>query len=249
MKTLLLAAILQQTATQPPLALVQPEPPAAAPVVGAVVDRDGADELARVGRHDDDALPGLERQPRRHEDQEVLGEHEPRFEREEGSEWLAEVDRAPQDVDRTSAPEARRVRLGQEEAYTVVRRAPALVEPFAGAEYKDSFALADVETNDTLPADELQLCPSEFGPVAIFPMSATRRRIVATADNPVGDAPSLELVQRALRLRAPAGLEARSLHWSSYFRIHHRQTAQLRVGRIFLAGDAAHIHSPFGGQG
>jgi 2-polyprenyl-6-methoxyphenol hydroxylase-like FAD-dependent oxidoreductase len=120
---------------------------------------------------------------------------------------------------------------------------------FEGAQYQAAFLLADVETNDALPADEMQLCPSESGPLAIFPMSSTRRRVVATVDNPEEDTPTLETVRKALIQRAPAAIEARSLLWSSYFRIHHRQVAQLSVGRIFVAGDAAHIHSPFGAQG
>ena len=137
--------------------------------------------------------------------------------------------------------------VGCDGAHSAVRHLLNL--PFEGAQYEDSFLLADIETNETLPANEMQLCPSEFGPLAIFPMSATRRRIVATIENTEGDAPSLELVRKVLVERAPNGIEARVLHWSSYFRIHHRQAAQLRVGRIFIAGDAAHIHSPFGGQG
>ena len=137
--------------------------------------------------------------------------------------------------------------VGCDGAHSAVRHLLNL--PFEGAEYADSFMLADVQTNDSIPADELQLCPSEFGPVAIFPMSATRRRIVATVDHVEGDAPPLELVQRVLAQRAPIGIEAQALHWSSYFRIHHRQVTELRVGRMFVAGDAAHIHSPFGGQG
>ena len=137
--------------------------------------------------------------------------------------------------------------VGCDGAHSTVRHLLNL--SFAGAEYEDSFMLADIETNDALPADELQLCPSESGPLAIFPMSATRRRIVATVAQIEGDAPSLELVQQMLRQRAPAELEAHALHWSSYFRIYHRHAAQLRVGRCFIAGDAAHIHSPYGGQG
>jgi len=121
--------------------------------------------------------------------------------------------------------------------------------PFAGGEYADLFLLADIETNAALPANELQLCPSEFGPAAIFPLSATRRRVVATIESPEGNAPSLELVRKILAQRAPPAIAARSLHWSSYFNIHHRHAATLGSGRVFIAGDAAHIHSPFGGQG
>jgi 2-polyprenyl-6-methoxyphenol hydroxylase-like FAD-dependent oxidoreductase len=137
--------------------------------------------------------------------------------------------------------------VGCDGAHSAVRHLLNL--PFDGAQYDSLFLLADVETNEALPADQLQLCPSEFGPAAIFPMSATRRRIVATIEKGEGDAPSLDLVRQILRQRAPAGIEVTALHWSSYFRIHHRHVGQLRVGRLFIAGDAAHIHSPFGGQG
>ena len=137
--------------------------------------------------------------------------------------------------------------VGCDGAHSTVRHLLNL--PFEGAQYDSLVMLADIQTDETLPADELQLCPSEFGPVAIFPMSATRRRIVATIENAEGDAPSLDLVQQILKQRAPSGVKARALYWSSFFHIHHRQVAQLRVGRMFIAGDAAHIHSPFGGQG
>ncbi|HTK28568.1 MAG TPA: FAD-dependent monooxygenase [Vicinamibacterales bacterium] len=137
--------------------------------------------------------------------------------------------------------------VGCDGAHSPVRHLLRL--PFDGAQYDTLFMLADIETNDALPSDELQLCPSEFGPVAIFPMSATRRRVVATVGRAEGEAPSLDLVRAILAARAPRGIEVRGLHWSSYFHVHHRQVKQMRVGRMFIAGDAAHIHSPYGGQG
>ncbi|HYY98853.1 MAG TPA: FAD-dependent monooxygenase [Pyrinomonadaceae bacterium] len=137
--------------------------------------------------------------------------------------------------------------VGCDGAHSAVRHLLNL--SFEGVQYDSLFMLADMETNDALPADELQLCPSEDGPVAIFPMSATRRRLVATVEKAEGDAPSLDLVRRILKERAPEGIEARSLRWGSFFHVHHRQVEQMRVGRMFIAGDAAHIHSPFGGQG
>jgi 2-polyprenyl-6-methoxyphenol hydroxylase-like FAD-dependent oxidoreductase len=137
--------------------------------------------------------------------------------------------------------------VGCDGAHSAVRHLLNL--PFEGAQYDMSFMLADVETNEALPGDQMQLCPSEFGPLAIFPISAVRRRIVATVEHAAEEAPSLDLVRRLLVERAPEGIEARAVRWSSYFCVHHRQVAQLRVRRMFIAGDAAHIHSPFGGQG
>jgi 2-polyprenyl-6-methoxyphenol hydroxylase-like FAD-dependent oxidoreductase len=137
--------------------------------------------------------------------------------------------------------------VGCDGAHSAVRHLLNL--PFEGAAYDALFMLADIDTNDALPADELQLCPSALGPAAIFPMSPSRRRVVAMVDHAEGETPSLDLVRQILRQRAPAGIEAHALRWGSYFHVHHRQVAEMRVGRIFIAGDAAHIHSPFGGQG
>lgn len=137
--------------------------------------------------------------------------------------------------------------VGCDGARSTVRQALGLA--FEGGEYHEHFMLADVDTNAALPADALQLCPHGDGPLALFPMRATRWRIVAMVGTPPAGAPTLALTRQLLAERAPVGIEARALHWSSYFTIHHRRTERLHAGRIFIAGDAAHIHSPFGGQG
>src|SRR5262249_40326562 len=103
--------------------------------------------------------------------------------------------------------------VGCDGAHSTVRHLLNL--PFEGAEYHDLFLLADVETNETFPASELQLCPSELGAFAIFPMSATRRRVIATIETAEGDAPSLDLVRKVVSQRGPKDLEIRALRWSS----------------------------------
>lgn len=67
--------------------------------------------------------------------------------------------------------------VGWDGAHTAVRHLLNL--PFEGAQYDMSFMLTDVETNEVQPGDQMQLCPSEFSPLPIFPMSFIRRRIVA----------------------------------------------------------------------
>jgi 2-polyprenyl-6-methoxyphenol hydroxylase-like FAD-dependent oxidoreductase len=137
--------------------------------------------------------------------------------------------------------------VGCDGAHSTVRHLLGL--QFEGGEYAEQYMLADAITNDALPSDELQLCPSQDGPFAIFPMSATRRRLLAMVDKADAEAPSLSLVNDLVAQRAPEDLKVESLVWSTYFRIHHRCVAQMSAGRMFVAGDAAHIHSPFGGQG
>ena len=69
-------------------------------------------------------------------------------------------------------------------------------------------------------------------------------------DSPKGDEPAtLEEMQRCVDRYGPRGLNIHDPSWLSIFRINERLAAHYRVGRCFLAGDAAHIHSPAGGQG
>ncbi|HEY2826360.1 MAG TPA: FAD-dependent monooxygenase [Pirellulales bacterium] len=61
--------------------------------------------------------------------------------------------------------------------------------------------------------------------------------------------PTLEQAQELLNWFFPAGAKASNLRWSAFYRISHRLAANYRLGRVFLAGDAAHLHPPIGGQG
>ncbi|WP_375485752.1 FAD-dependent oxidoreductase [uncultured Mycobacterium sp.] len=121
---------------------------------------------------------------------------------------------------------------------------------FAGGEYAESFALADVRLSGEAPDDEVILFYAVSGLTVLAPLPDGIHRIVApTVDAP--EQPSAQYVQSLLDSRGfgPGRTVVREVLWGSRFRIHHRVADTYRVGRLLLAGDAAHVHSPAGGQG
>jgi hypothetical protein len=88
--------------------------------------------------------------------------------------------------------------------------------------------------------------------LVIFPISPGRYRVIADigrAKGPDPIDPTLEQVQAVVDRRGLGGLIVSDPVWLSGFRINERKVADYRVGRVFVAGDAAHVHSPAGGQG
>jgi 2-polyprenyl-6-methoxyphenol hydroxylase-like FAD-dependent oxidoreductase len=121
---------------------------------------------------------------------------------------------------------------------------------FSGDTYAQSFVLADVHMNWPLPDDEVALYFSSAGLVVVAPLPDGRHRVVATVDE-APEMPDRVHVQALLSSRGPKREQAvvEDVVWSARFRLHHRLADHFRDGRVFLAGDAAHVHSPAGGQG
>jgi 2-polyprenyl-6-methoxyphenol hydroxylase-like FAD-dependent oxidoreductase len=101
-----------------------------------------------------------------------------------------------------------------------------------------------------LSPDELQLFLARDGMALVAPFSERWFRIIATADDAPASADQA-YVQAILDQRGPESARARvaDVVWSSRFRIHHGIAARYRAGHALLAGEAAHVHSPAGGQG
>lgn len=138
--------------------------------------------------------------------------------------------------------------IGADGVHSTIREHLAI--PFTGSTYAESFALADVRLSGGVPADEVILYFSPTGLVVLAPLPDDRYRIVATVE----DAPALPdtaFVQGLLDERGPQDkpVVVEEVLWGSRFRVHHRIADTFRSDRILLAGDAAHVHSPAGGQG
>jgi 2-polyprenyl-6-methoxyphenol hydroxylase-like FAD-dependent oxidoreductase len=140
--------------------------------------------------------------------------------------------------------------IGCDGAHSTVRHALGLA--FAGAAENNDWILADVRIAGDLPRDEVRIFLHPDGVLATFPLQPDRTRLIIDLGPQRGAAPpdpTLAEVQALLDRRAPVGLRAHDPEWLSGFRINERQVPTYRIGRVFLAGDAAHIHSPAGGQG
>ena len=121
---------------------------------------------------------------------------------------------------------------------------------FHGGSYAESFMLADVRLSGEAPLDEVILFWAKAGMTVVAPLPGDIFRIVA----PVADAPeepSAPFIQQILDSRGTGvgRMVVTDVIWGSRFRIHHRVADTYRAGRLLLSGDAAHVHSPAGGQG
>jgi 2-polyprenyl-6-methoxyphenol hydroxylase-like FAD-dependent oxidoreductase len=143
--------------------------------------------------------------------------------------------------------------IGCDGAHSTVRH--GLGVAFEGSAQGDDWLLADVRLDGAAapPPDEIATYLHRDGPFVVFPMPGRRARVVATVGktdeaHPRPD-PTLDDVQALVDRRAGGGFRVSDPVWLTNFRINERKVAEYRRGRVFLAGDAAHIHSPAGGQG
>jgi 2-polyprenyl-6-methoxyphenol hydroxylase-like FAD-dependent oxidoreductase len=143
--------------------------------------------------------------------------------------------------------------IGCDGAHSVIRHCAGM--EFGGSSQGGDWMLADVRLDGegSPPRDEVATYLQPEGPFVIFPQPGGRARIVAQLGQtdptrPRSD-PTLQEVQAVADARTGGGFRVSDPIWLTVFRINERKVSAYRQGRIFLAGDAAHIHSPAGGQG
>lgn len=125
--------------------------------------------------------------------------------------------------------------------------------PYEGTTADELFILGDVQIEWEHPEDEGYNFMSNDGILLVVPLpQANQVRIIAHMPAlSVGEESeiSLELLQSLMDQRTGMAARLHDLDWHSSFSVKHMVAANHRQGRLFLAGDAAHIHSPVGGQG
>ena len=144
--------------------------------------------------------------------------------------------------------------VGADGAHSAVRHDAGL--SFNGETYPDEALLGDVDIEWTLPDREIALCPGGSGFLLAFPLPGLHRfRIILI--RPAAAPPSERTLSEDEFMRSLVDMLPRSearpkllgARWLTRYRLHRRGVPNYRSGRAFVAGDAAHIHSPVGAQG
>jgi 2-polyprenyl-6-methoxyphenol hydroxylase-like FAD-dependent oxidoreductase len=143
--------------------------------------------------------------------------------------------------------------VGCDGAHSSVRHGAGI--PFEGGAYPQTFVLGDLEVDGDLERDIGHAFLGAGGMLLFFPLAWPASWRMLGMRPPGGEQetergePALAELQAIADAFTGARLRLRDPVWLTYFRLHHRHAARYRAGRVFVAGDAAHVHSPAGAQG
>jgi 2-polyprenyl-6-methoxyphenol hydroxylase-like FAD-dependent oxidoreductase len=141
--------------------------------------------------------------------------------------------------------------IGCDGAHSIVRR--RLGVPFDGDDYGQDWLMAEVKIDWPLRSDRFHVFAYTAASLPMFPLPSDRWRVFMpeVPNRSVGERqpPNMEEVERLVAGRGPAGMKLSDPTLLAAFRCYRRSTKTMRSGRVLVVGDAAHIHSPAGGQG
>lgn len=137
---------------------------------------------------------------------------------------------------------------GCDGAHSTVRQ--QLGEGFPGGTYDQIFYVADVQAQGAAANEDLNICLGANILSLVFPIRSTgMNRLIGLIPSKVKNPQSATFEDIRPFIEQQVGLTVEKVNWFSVYRVHHRVAEHFRQGRVFLAGDAGHIHSPAGGQG